>query len=246
MTSEDFWRITEAKRVGTEMNIAPRFQLLRTANVEVLRKIMLQYRFFTKYYITDLGVLVSKLPPGRMRSMIGEILYEELGSGDSEGDHLWLWDRFLVSLGVDEAVLERSANPKNIALLEELSRLLQRRSTGYGIGLRGMGGECLCHVYLVRMYEFLTRNPYIRERRGEIDWRFWDIHVGAVDVRHQGIIHEAIGELIAADPRQVENLADGYERAMAVWWAFWANVFDEVGARPERRHARASEFAMAM
>src|SRR5262245_15900008 len=159
MTSDDFWKITEAKRVETEINIAPRFELLRTANIEVLRKIMLQYRFFTKYYITDLGLLISKLPPGRMRSMIGDILYEELGSGDSEGDHLRLWDRFLLSLGIDEAVLESSANPKNIALLEELSRLLWKRSVGYGIGLRGMGGECVCHVYLVRMYEFLIRNP---------------------------------------------------------------------------------------
>jgi hypothetical protein len=206
---------------------------------------MLQYRFFTKYYITDLGLLISKLPPGRMRSMIGEILYEELGSGDSEGDHLRLWDRFLLSLGIDEAVLESSANPKNIALLEELSRLLWKRSVGYGIGLRGMGGECVCHVYLVRMYEFLIRNPYIRERRGEIDWRFWDIHVGEVDIRHQELIHEAIGELIATDPRQIENLANGYERAMAIWWAFWANVFEEVGAGPVRHGPRSSQFSMA-
>ncbi|HKQ80290.1 MAG TPA: iron-containing redox enzyme family protein [Blastocatellia bacterium] len=245
MTSDDFWRITEAKRVETEMNIAPRFELLRTANIEVLRKIMLQYRSFTKYYITDLGLLVSKLPPGKMRSMIGDILYEELGSGDSEGDHLRLWDRFLLSLGIDEAVLESSANPKNIALLEELSRLLRKRSVGYGIGLRGMGGECVCHVYLVRMYEFLIRNPYIRERRSEIDWRFWDIHVGEVDIRHQEMIHKAIGELIAIDPSQIENLADGYERAMAIWWAFWANVFEEVGASPVRQSTRAGEFSMA-
>jgi hypothetical protein len=238
MTSDDFWKITEAKRVETETNTDPRFECLQTANLDVLRKIMLQYRFFTKYYITDLGLLVSKLPPGKMRSMLGSILYEELGSGDSEGDHLRLWDCFLISLGINEAAPENSGNPKNIALLEELSRLLRKGSVGYGIGLRGMGGECVCHVYLVRMYEFLIRNPYIRERRGEIDWRFWDIHVGETDIRHQEMIHEAIGELIAADPNQIENLADGYERAMAIWWAFWANVFDGAGIRPTQRRQR--------
>jgi hypothetical protein len=156
-----------------------------------------------------------------------------------------LWDRFLLSLGVDEAVLDSSANQKNIALLEELSRLLWKRSVGYGIGLRGMGGECVCHVYLVRMYEFLIRNPYIRERRGEIDWRFWDIHVGEVDIRHQELIHEAIGELIATDPTQIENLANGYERAMAIWWAFWANVFEEVGAGQAHHGPRSSQFSIA-
>ena len=50
-------------------------------------------------------------------------------------------------------------------------------SPAYGVGLRGMGGECVCQ-YLSRFYEHLMKNRYIQERKQQIDWRFWDLHVG--------------------------------------------------------------------
>ena len=65
-----------------------------------LRQVCTQYRFFTIDYISDLALLLAKLPFGGLRSLLSQILAEELGEGDAAKAHPEIYDRFLASIGV--------------------------------------------------------------------------------------------------------------------------------------------------
>ena len=156
--------------------------------------------------------------------MVAEIAAEELGETPDK-THLQLWDNFLISIGVDKKKLEQSSHPENIALLEELSDLMMAESYMYGIGLRGMGGECLCQVYLTAAHKHLVQNPYIQANKDKIDWLFWDIHIGEVDIHHGEMVREAIDKMIVSDPNLIPSLALGYDKGKLVWDKFWENLY---------------------
>ncbi len=223
ISSAEFWDMVDDTRLQTEYNIDEKVQSIRSADPGKLRRIFLQYRHFTKYYGSDLGLLIFKLSLGRLKSLVAEITAEELGNGDPERAHTRLLDHFLLDIGVDENELENSITPENLALLEELRSLMLSQPPSYAIGLRGMGGECLCQIYLTAVYRQLVENPYIREHRHAIDWTFWDIHVGEVDIEHRRMVRAAIDEVIRADPASIEPLAAGYLKAKHTWDSFWTN-----------------------
>lgn len=64
----EFWEMAESERTLAEYRVNANLRYLRSASPETLRKIFVQYRFFTLYYITDLALLVSRLPFGALRS----------------------------------------------------------------------------------------------------------------------------------------------------------------------------------
>lgn len=59
---KEFWQLADTKRVHEKYKIDTNLQYLKFAPIEVLKNIFLQYRFFTHYYITDLAILLSKIP----------------------------------------------------------------------------------------------------------------------------------------------------------------------------------------
>jgi hypothetical protein len=228
-TREEFWQAAAATRRETEAVVAPAFATLATAPPERLRAILGQYRFYTQSYASDLALFVHKLPPGRLRSVTARILSEEMGYGDPRQDHLGLYDRFLCSLGWDRAALDQSALPANVALLDRLRELLLARSPAFGVGLRGMGGECLCVVYLLLLHDQLRRNPFVKSNAQAIDWVFWDIHTGEIDEEHGVITRAAVDEYMAQRPAEVDDLHEGYRTADSIWRRFWQNVFADEG-----------------
>ena len=181
LTPATFWQIADDERMAAEYRVDANLKFLETATIDTLRRIFVQYRFFTIYYISDLALLVAKLPFGTLRSSLAEFLNDELGSGSSERAHPRLYDDFLLSLGVSPEALETS-NPYCLETLEGVRASLLTRSWAYGVGLRGMGGECLCQLYLSSMYEHFIENPEIRSRGGELKWEFWDIHIGNINI----------------------------------------------------------------
>lgn len=110
-------------------------------------------------------------------------------------------------------------------ILEQRWQLTFTQPLTYVIGLWGMGGECLCQVYLTAVYKNLIKNPYIQENKEKIDWEFWKIHTGEADIRHRLLVRESINRILEANPDGVEELAQGYQNAKDLWETFWGNIF---------------------
>ena len=224
-TPERFWEMADTTRMAAEYSVDRNLRSLRTLPLENLRRIFTQYRFFTIYYITDLALLISRIPFGQLRSCLGEFLAEELGNGNPLHAHPQLYEDFLRSIGVQENDLNKAA-PKGIEILESVRKSLLERSWAYGVGLRGMGGECLCQIYLSSMHENFIHNTAIQEKKNEIEWKFWDIHIGDVDIHHREQTRAAINELISSQPELIEDLAAGYRESKDAWDYFWKGIYD--------------------
>lgn len=228
---QTFWQFADQAKEATESLAEQRMSVLTHLPVEALRQVCVQYRFFTIDYIGDLALLLAKLPFGGLRSLLSQILAEELGEGDEHKAHPAIYDRFLASIGVEAEELDRGL-PANRAILGELTEELSRRSPAFGVGLRGMGGECLCQTYLSVMFEHLRVHPYMREYANRIDWEFWTIHTGEQDILHGELTRQAIDDYIRREPSALPDLARGYERSITAWNLFWQNIFDACAPRP--------------
>jgi extradiol dioxygenase family protein len=218
-----FWALADRLQEQTVDHAGEMFAFVERASPERLYGLLAQYRCFTVYYIADIALLIARLPPGRMRSFLADILYDELGSGDHRQAHPELYDDFLASLGLPQPALDSIGLADNIALLERARERL----------------IAPCQIYLARLYEHLRRNPYIRANAERIDWRFWDLHVGEHDIAHREKLRKLIGEELggmAGD--HVESLSEGYRDSMQAWSAFWKNILDEA-VRPAESDAPA-------
>lgn len=225
-TLNQFWDFADDTRLETEYSTDKNLKYLQSASLEALQAICLQYRYFVRDYPNNVSVLLSKTPYGEFKSLMAEILADELGSGKADRHHLQLWDNFLVSIGVDPNVLDSSIHPKNSTLLAELSKLTTEMPFTYGIGLCGMGGECLCQVYLTAMYKYIKKHPYLVENSDKVDWEFWNIHTGAEDIQHRILVKGAIGRIIESNPDGLDELFAGYKKAKSNWDSFWQNNYD--------------------
>lgn len=225
MTLEEFWQVADDTRLETEYLTDQKLQYLQSASLDVLQQICLQYRYFVRDYPNNLSILISKADYGDFKSLMAQIMAEELGNGRFKKTHLQLWDNFLTSIGIEPQILSDSLHPENFNLLAELKQLTLDKPIGYVIGLCGMGGECLCQIYLTAMYKYITLNPYIQSNKETIDWEFWNIHIGEEDIRHRVMVKNAINEIIQAEPSHLPDLAAGYQKAKSNWDDFWGNNY---------------------
>jgi hypothetical protein len=220
MPVSEFWRLADDTRVTTQADADTRFAPLAEAPIDELRRVWRHYRSFTRRYITDLALLVSRLPAGGLRSSLGLILADELGQGDSERDHLRLFDRFLLSCEVPPSRLEEEA-PGARQVLEDLGERVRTFPVAYAVGLRGMGGECMCSLYLASMERHFAGNPWVVAHRPTIDWTFWDLHLGEVDEHHERMLRDVVNGLIEGSPADEEAVAAGFRHANESWTRFW-------------------------
>jgi hypothetical protein len=137
-----------------------------------------------------------------------------------------------ISVGADPSTFETAALPSNIGLLEEISTLMNTASATQGVGLRGLGGECLCQLYLSAMHSHFSNNPAIKAIGDTIDWRFWEIHIGEIDIGHRLRLRAAINDEISRSPELGEEIRIGYEKSKLAWDTFWTNIF--VAEREQR------------
>lgn len=223
----EFWRLADLTRTQTEYLADEKLRRLADVPMHVLKKILAQYRYFTRCYITDLALLVAKLPFGELRSLLAEFLSDELGNGDSRAGHERLYDDFLLSLGLDQQELELPPSRDNRQLLDELNALISTQPVAYAVGMRGMGGECLCQVYLVAMHSCFAKNPAIHELKNQVSWTFWDIHIGEVDITHREKLKAAIQSFAARNPEHLRDLVQGYKDAKEIFDSYWDNIYTE-------------------
>jgi hypothetical protein len=233
-TRERFWQMADMTKAAERYKIDRNLQYLKVAPLETLKKIFIQYRYFTHYYITDMAILISRLPFGQLRSILADILHEELGMGDPLEAHPALYDDFLASLGISRQEM-MMAEPACLQNLQQIQNSLLSRSWAYGIGLRGMGGECLCQIYLSTMHEYFSQNLAILSMSAGINWKFWDIHIGEVDLHHQQIVRSAIDDLIQEQPDTIQDLIGGYQESKTAWDHYWEHIFRAARSQPINR-----------
>lgn len=237
---ESFWELTDITKMGEKFRIDQNLKSLKHMPLEMLQNVLIQYRFFTHYYIADLALLIGKLPFGTLRSILADILNEELGEGNAAHSHPALYDDFLLSVGVPEKSLH-AADPYCILNLREIQQSLLSKSWSYGVGLRGMGGECLCQIYLSTMHEYLSQNAAIAGMRDSIAWKFWDIHTGEVDLHHQTIVRAAIDDALTSEPHIADDLIEGYRESRGAWDRFWQQIFRAARSGPAPKDPFANE-----
>ena len=237
---QDFWALADRIQAETLSYAKDLFAFVERADPETLRAILVQYRYFTVYYIPDLSLLIARLKSGSLRSFLADILFDELGRGNSERAHPRLYDDFMRSIGAAADELLGAALKSNVDLLDEARRQLvdPLNSGEFAIGLRGMGGECVCQVYISQLYESLIRNPFIIRQKPTIDWRFWKLHVGEHDIEHARVTRKLIdSEIVSHNARGRVDLGRGYAESMKSWKQFWDNIFI-ASKRPPQDSAR--------
>jgi pyrroloquinoline quinone (PQQ) biosynthesis protein C len=236
---QEFWARAAMSKLHAKFAVAKEMDALPRLSIQALRAITLQYRYSTQAFVADLALLVARCPEGRLRSLLGRLVDEELGDGDPEEAHLRLYDRFLDSIGaIDRGASARQlrdgVHPKVRELLAQLRDRTLHRSPFYAIGMRGMGGECVCGVYFSVMHGHLREHPFILENDSRIDWKFWDIHAGHADVEHNELVRAAVAELLREheDEGAVQEVSEGYEFGTAMWDAFWTTVYADHVLQP--------------
>jgi hypothetical protein len=231
---EAFWDRAATSKLETRFALAREMDALPALSIDALRAVLLPYRYFTRAFITDLAVLVARCPEGRLRSLLGQLVDEELGGGDPEQAHARLYDRFLETIGALPGEQAPGAAARKVSLvLSELNERTARRSPIYAIGMRGLGGECVCGVYFSVMHGYLRKHPFIVEHDAAIDWTFWDIHAGHADAEHDALVRASVADLLQRDgsDRAVAELAEGYDFGTAMWDAFWRAIYREHGVQ---------------
>lgn len=89
-----FWRKADKLQGKTLRKSDVLFSYLASAPIETLKEILIQYRYFTAYYIPDLALLIARLENGPLRSFLVEILNDELGQENLAHAHMTIfWPR---------------------------------------------------------------------------------------------------------------------------------------------------------
>ena len=225
-TMEDFWAFADDAKTALQYDADEKLKYLEHAPPDDLRQIAVQYRHFVERYPANLSMLVARLPYGKLRSLLATILAEELGEGKEEDAHIVWYDSFLRSIGVDEEAMQ-NVLPDNDRLLNEIAGGCYNKPWSYAVGLVGMGGECLCQIYLTSMYKYLLRNPFIIAEGDRVDHHFWTYHTGPEDAAHRILVRNAISDII--DDELAKDVLDGYKYGKLTWDQFWENNYNQTG-----------------
>lgn len=223
-TMADFWSTADESKLTTQYNADSRIKFLQDASMDEIRGICIQYRYFVGRYPDFLSRLLSILPHQPLKSLLASIISEEVGDGKIEDSHLVWYDNFLLSIGVTFDQIQNSLYPENDDILSNIEDLCLAKPYEFVIGMVGMGGECLCQIYLTVMYKYLRKNPHVRALGNSIDWTFWTFHVGEEDIEHRRLVREYIGDSVHGKER-VQNLTNGYVYGKNTWDRFWRNNY---------------------
>lgn len=228
-TMEKFWKLADESKVTSQYEADGNIQFLMNASLDDVKAVCLQYRYFVERYPDNLALLMSRMPNYQLKCLLAEIHAEELGSGRLESAHIVWYDNFLLSLGITKEELASSIYKENDDILNDIAFRCANRSVEHGIGLIGMGGECLCQIYLTVMHKFLMENEHIKAMDSHIDWTFWTYHIGEEDIEHRRLVRECIDSL-GLGKKEIGELAEGYKRGKSTWDDFWGNNYKNTAA----------------
>jgi hypothetical protein len=61
------------------------------------------------------------------------------------------------------------------------------------------------------MHSRFIANPAIVARKAQIEWTFWDIHTGEVDIAHREKLKRSLHSFVTRHPEQLKDLVQGYK-----------------------------------
>ena len=226
LTMKDFWNSADESKLNTQYSSDAKIDFLEKCTLEEVKNVCIQYRYYIYTYPDNLTYLVRKLPYGELKSLLGEILAEELGSGEMSGAHIVWYDRFLFSIGVTQEELDTSIYSENRRILDQIGARCETLSYASITGMIGMGGECLCQIYLTNMFKHLKQNPHLLALGDKVDWLFWTYHTGEEDIKHRFLVRDAIDKSMNTT-KAVQDLTEGYHWGKIAWDRFWTNSYKE-------------------
>lgn len=215
ITRQDFWTIIDQDKMIKDLSNDEKINIFKHLDLETLARILHQYRFIVDHHANHLAILISLMSQSPVKSFFGEILYEEIGNGEFEKSHLRLFDNFLQSLPKYNS--NQQINPQVEKLLEDYHSHIFSHNLNYGIGLAGLGTECICQMYLTALFEQLKQNPKIKAIDNKIDWEFWLIHVGEVDINHRTKMRNMISKLVENKENDSKDIVQGYFKSVRFW-----------------------------
>jgi len=227
---EAFWQATEDFAVAEEISAQDSLQRLATCNLDEMILLFRHYRLFTIQHIDDLAIVFSRLPFGELKAFFSKVLYEEFGmetEGGFANNHVHLLDSLMVSMGADRGFCSDPTVelPSNLELLNDITDQCLNASLPFAVGLRGMGTECLCQVYLTTIFNMVEKNPIFIANKDKLDLRFEQLHRGEVERLHRVHMREMIASLIRDNPEQLPELVEGYKKAQESFHVFFENIY---------------------
>ncbi len=230
---KQFWEQTDKAKVAEEIYAQDSLRRLSYCSKEEMLLLFRHYRLFTIRHIDDLCWVLARLPFSEFKAFVSKVLFEEFGMETEQGyesNHVHLLDAFMVSLGADQSFCEdpELELESNMNLLDELTTRVKKNSIAYAIGLRGMGTECLCQVYLTTIFNMVEKNPYFIKNKHMLDLRFEQLHRGPVEIEHRVKMRERIMDIICKGPYLLPELKDGYECARSSFHKFFANIYNHI------------------
>ncbi len=240
---QQFWDQTDEATVAEEIYAQDSLRRLADCCKEEMLLLFRHYRLFTIRHIDDLCWVLARLPFSEFKAFVSKVLFEEFGMETEQGylnNHVHLLDAFMVSLGADQSFCEdpELELKSNMDLLDELTCRVKENSIAYAIGLRGMGTECLCRVYLTTIFNITEKNPYFIKNKPHLDLRFEQLHLGSVEAEHRIQMRERIADIIRKEPSLLPELKAGYEYARCSFHKFFENIYSQIDKELFPNHSR--------
>ncbi|WP_100208687.1 iron-containing redox enzyme family protein [Crocosphaera watsonii] len=224
MKITDFWSHFDDSRLQEEISIQSGFSTIPNCTLAELQELAINYRWLVKTHSNHLALMVSRLEESELKSLIADILNDEQGNGNYKKSHLYLWDNFLRSIGVEHI-------PKEEYRVDPMILVINNSSLDFILGAEGLGTECVCAVYLEVFERFINQHPFIIRNKDKIDYEFFDIHVRGEDQVHKIKIRKAVEQLIREQKINPNLVIIGYNHSKKTWrqtWNKWITFAQQV------------------
>lgn len=188
-----------------------------------LKFFTLQYGIYCSYFPRFLCACAANIPDDDTRLALIENLWEEHGSGNLEGSHRVLFEKFALAVGVSKEALT-SAKPlaSTLIYVEYILNMCQDSSFIKSLGALGPGTE----FFTSKEYDIIYKGLQKVEGLSEDDLEFWWVHISLDDHHYDDMLTSIVPWL--RDDKSSELVKEGAERAVDLEILFWDGLEDHL------------------
>lgn len=199
----------------------------RTLSPEELARFGPEYYYWIKRFPAILASLMARTPDSELQAFLSEILFSELGSGDTDRMHFLLFGQILERLGVDAATIE--SGPKRRATERLVSGMLELYS--HEDLVRAMGAqyalERQAFAMIERLYEGFKRFDTLTSE----DFGYFEIHL-VEEPEHLDAMLRCMARCIRTK-EEVDRAISGASACLDLIAGFWNDQLIEAPAKAE-------------
>ncbi len=228
MLLDELWDLVEQEKKNAKTVAIQSLECIESLSGEDLGNVFIHYEHFLSSYPKNLAFLISNLPSGLLQTSLSSILSDELGNGNLKNNHRNLLKDFTKNfIGENyQAFFEKASSPSSlgVSLSTFLENQTRTRTTSFGVGMIGMGGECVCELYLGQFYQQFTRNLAFIDKKPVVDMKFWEIHLNKEEAEHEDIVVRGVNDYLSNNPQYISEVAQGFLCNAMVWKDFWMKL----------------------